>query len=314
MTLRGRKYFKFNRENFENKELIYIDSLFTEISQSSLDAGAWNFLNNEKAELLSKIRRHRTLISVYGKCYYGIKTALNEAFIIEKDLGLFNFLKSVYDGKDLKKWHTTLPFKKMIVFESKSTKKKYGNLEEADALQKMQSEYPEIFNHLLPFKNRAEKRFDKGDYWWELRNCAYYNLFEKPKIIFPNLQNTNKFAFDTGGAYLNAPAVFLPTDDKYLLAILNSKVIWHFLKSICVVRSGGYIEVKPQYFEQIPIPEISNNEKRSFINLVDKILESKKHGKDTTALEAEIDRMVYELYGLTDEEVRVVEGADPTSG
>jgi adenine-specific DNA-methyltransferase len=80
-------------------------------------------------------------------------------------------------------------------------------------------------------------------------------LFDKPKIIFPNLQNNNKFAFDDTGVYLNAPAVFLPSNDKALLAILNTKVVWHFLKSVCVIRSGGYIEVKPQYFEQIPIPE-----------------------------------------------------------
>ena len=84
-------------------------------------------------------------------------------------------------------------------------------------------------------------------------NCAYYDLFEKPKIVFPNLQNSNKFCFDSKNIYINAPAVFLSTDDKSLLAILNSKIIWFFLSSICVVRSGGYIEVKPQYFEQIPI-------------------------------------------------------------
>jgi len=55
----------------------------------------------------------------------------------------------------------------------------------------------------------------------------------------------------------NAPAVILPTNDKFLTAILNSKLVWYFLTNICVVRSGGYIEVKPQYFEQIPLPEIS---------------------------------------------------------
>ena len=91
-----------------------------------------------------------------------------------------------------------------------------------------------------------------------MRNCAYYDLFEKPKIIFPNLQNSNKFALDSEGVYINAPAVFLPNSSKTLLCVLNSKVVWKFLLSICVVRSGGYIEVKPQYFEQIPIPKFKN--------------------------------------------------------
>ena len=87
-----------------------------------------------------------------------------------------------------------MPFKKMIVFEAKSTKKKFGNLDDKKALNEMQTAYPKIFNHLMPFEIAAKKRYDQGEYWWELRNCAYYDLFLKPKIIFPNLQNANKFS------------------------------------------------------------------------------------------------------------------------
>lgn len=129
-------------------------------------------------------------------------------------------------------------------------------------------------NHILPFEERARKRFDQGDFFWELRNCAYYDLFKKPKIVFPNLQNTNKFAYDETGAFINAPAVILPTNDKFLTAILNSKLVWYFLTSICVVRNGGYIEVKPQYFEQIPIPGISEVEKQELQNITNQIISS----------------------------------------
>ena len=196
----------------------------------------------------------------------------------------------------------------MIVFKSKSTKKEFGDIDEETAFLKMKQQYPQIVGHLTPFIEAAKKRYDKGDFWWELRNCAYYDLFEKPKIIFPNLQNTNKFAYDTTGVFLNAPAVFIPTNDKYLLAVLNSKVVWHFLKSICVIRSGGYIEVKPQYFEQIPIPEISLKDQKPFIDLVDKIITAKQQGKDSTELEKKIDEMVYELYDITEEEQKIIEG------
>jgi hypothetical protein len=212
---------------------------------------------------------------------------LNEAFVTENNLGNHNVLKDVYDGKDLKKWATPQPFKKMIVFESKSTSKTLGKLIEDVAFEKMKFGYPEIFSHLEPFKEKAKKRFDKGEFWWELRNCAYYNLFEKPKIIFPNLQNTNKFAFDESGVYLNAPAVFLPSNDKALLAVLNSKVVWHFLKSVCVIRSGGYIEVKPQYFEQIPIPNIDSKTQIKLTELAEKAIQEKAHNQqaDITAIE-----------------------------
>ena len=212
-----------------------------------------------------------------------------------------------------------------------------------------------------------------------MRNCAYYELFEQPKIVFPNLQNSNKFSFDETGAYINAPAVILPTKDKFLTAILNSRLVWYFLTNICVIRSGGYIEVKPQYFEQIPIPEINNQEaleaktdgiiafnskvqkvEKSFLNYlqsqynIEKInkklqnwheldfgefikelnksikkvdgaklskmdemewmevfetkkaeVESLKDEIDKT--DKEIDQMVYKLYDLTEEEIKIVE-------
>lgn len=97
--------------------------------------------------------------------------------------------------------------------------------------------------------------------WFEIQDSVdYYKLFEEPKITWANLQSGNKFSFDNDKYYINAPSVILPSNNKALLCIVNSKLIWEFLKSICVVRSGGYIEVKPQYFEQIPIPKIDNKE------------------------------------------------------
>ena len=303
------KFFKYSKSNFHDKELLYSQTAYTEVTQDKLNSAAWNFINPFEQKILTKIQKNKALRELFGKCYYGIKTALNEAFVTENDLGNYSVLKDVYDGKDLKKWTTPFPFKKMIVFESKSTAKQFGKLDEATALNKMKEEYPDIFKHLEPFKEKATKRYDKGEFWWELRNCAYYDLFEKPKIIFPNLQNSNKFAFDDTGVYLNAPAVFLPSNDKSLLAVLNSKVVWHFLKSICVIRSGGYIEVKPQYFEQIPIPIAGERIKNALIELANEIIELKKQNPAAAAasLEKQIDQLVYQLYDLTEEEIAIVE-------
>ncbi len=303
------KFFKYTKTNFYDKELLNNVSIYTEIAQDKLNTSAWNFINSFEQNVLSKIQKHKSIVEHFGKCYYGIKTALNEAFVTENNLGSYNVLKDVYDGKDLKKWATPQPFKKMIVFESKSTSKTFGKLSEDVAFEKMKISYPEIFNHLEPFKEKAKKRFDKGKFWWELRNCAYYDLFEKPKIIFPNLQNNNKFAFDDTGVYLNAPAVFLPSNDKALLAVINSKVVWHFLKSVCVIRSGGYIEVKPQYFEQIPIPNIDATIQNKLTVLADKAIQAKTNNQqaDITEIENQIDQLVYQLYNLTEEEIKIIE-------
>jgi len=346
------------------------------VLQSTLDENSWAFLNKEKALILSKLEKLPTVKEKYGKSYRGLITGLNKAFIIEKDWPLSEHLKFLYEGKEIKKWHTPTPEQKLILFESGWTKETYGeDLSEEEAFEKVKNDYPKILEHLLPFEKKAKKRYDQGEYWWELRNCAYYDLFEKPKIIFPNLQNSNKFCFDERGVYINAPAVFLPTSSKTLLCILNSTLVWEFLLSICVVRSGGYVEVKPQYFEQIPIPEFKNEdvfEKKAdrMIELTSelqtvqknlrKLLLSKfdieklsrklenwheltfkqflkelKKKKVTLALkeeaewmeyfneqkakadelksqidqtDREIDAMVYELYGLGEEEIGVVEG------
>jgi len=348
-----------------------------EVLQNTLDESSWAFLKKEKALLFNKLQKLPTVKEKYGKSYRGLITGLNKAFIVQNEWPLSDHVKYLYEGKELKKWHTPTPDQKLILFESGWTKETYGEeISEEEALEKVKSDFPTIMEHLLPFEKKAKKRYDQGEFWWELRNCAYYDLFDKPKIIFPNLQNSNKFCLDERGVYINAPAVFLPSASKTLLCVLNSTIVWEFLLSICVVRSGGYIEVKPQYFEQIPIPELKNEdlfEKKAdqIIELtkdlqtiqdnLQKLLLSKfdipklsrklqswheltfkqflkelKKKKVELSLDkeaewldyftqqktqadalktqiaqtdAEIDAMVYELYGLGEEEVQVVEGA-----
>lgn len=304
------EYFKVDEEIYGEKTRIFSKERFKTISQNSMKIDTWNFNFNVKEGVFYKFEQNNRIREIYGKCYYGIKTGLNKAFIVDKYISESEVLKAVYNGKDIKKWLTPEATKWMIVFKNGSTKEEHGTLPEAEALKEMSGKYPEIFDHLLNFEKQAKKRYDKGEYWWELRNCAYYDLFEKPKIIFPNLQNSNKFSFDDSGAYINAPAVFLPTDDIYLLAILNSNLIWHFLTSICVVRRGGYIEVKPQYFEQIPLPDISNEIKQLLTEKVEKMFCAKKNDDQSNInqLEKEIDNIVYQIYNLTDEEIALIEG------
>ncbi|MEQ8628744.1 TaqI-like C-terminal specificity domain-containing protein [Ekhidna sp.] len=304
-------HLKVESNIYEDKNSIFLNSRFKQVNQNTLKETGWNFLKEAEANLINKIESNRSLIDEFGKCYYGIKTALNDAFVVHKDFGEEPSLRLMYDGKDIKKWIAPAPEKKMIVFESKSTKEQFGKLSEKEAHSKMKQAHAKIFEHLDEFEERAKKRYDKGEYWWELRNCAYYDLFEQPKIIFPNLQNSNKFALDEEGVYLNAPAVFLPSNKKWLLGLLNSKVVWYFLKSVCVVRSGGYIEVKPQYFEQIPIATPSDKQHTEIETLVTQILEAKKKDPkaDTSKLETEIDQLVYELYGLTEEEIDIIENS-----
>ncbi len=369
--------FKFTKipKELQTSVISIADVPPVEVLQDTLDSESWSFFPKQKAILLKKLTELPTIRSKYGKCYRGLITGLNEAFLVQNDWSVSEHVKNIYEGKDIKKWKTPAPNQKLVIFESGWTKANFGkDITEEQATEKLKSLYPSIIHHLIEFEEKAKLRYDKGDFWWELRNCAYYDLFDKPKIIFPNLQNSNKFCFDSEGVFINAPAVFLPVTNKTLICLLNSKIVWEFLKSICVIRSGGYIEVKPQYFEQIPVPELKNEEEfeqkadkiikytseiqglnTNFINLLQskydikkpttklqkwfelefkeflielkkakvqlslseeaewmqyfnqqkqKVLELKS---SIEATDKEIDRMVYELYGLTDDEIKIVE-------
>jgi hypothetical protein len=81
-------------------------ALSTILPRSALEQHLWSFDRQGQAELSEKITKHKKLREVFGKCYYGIKTALNDAFITKKDLGNSKHIKPVFEGKDIKKWLT----------------------------------------------------------------------------------------------------------------------------------------------------------------------------------------------------------------
>ncbi|HET7117645.1 MAG TPA: DNA methyltransferase, partial [Hanamia sp.] len=272
--------FNYKKVEKDNLKSFSIDGFYM-INQSLLTKENWTFHDLESSTLIQKIKIHPVVKKLYGKCYYGVKTALNDAFLVPKNLfSNPEHIKPIWEGKDLQKWISIEPGTDLILFKKGWTKSLFGDIDEEDAVKRLTVLFPEIALHLLSFKDKAKARYDQGDYWWELRNCAYYDLFKHPKIVFPNLQNANKFSLDEKGIFINAPAVLVSishldnsiNQGRFLLAILNSKLVWYFLKSICVVRSGGYIEVKPQYFEQIPIPELNINNQQPFIEKADTML------------------------------------------
>ena len=242
-----------------------------EIEQDGLDSDNWSFQSTEMSKVIRKITNYESVRKQYGKCYYGVKTALNDAFIIneetkvllnKKDVKSDELIKPIYEGKDLQKWCNQQLQKYLIC-----THNGYDDVPAIDIDQ-----YPAIKEYLGGFEPQLSKRYDKGNTPYNLRNCAYQSLFYQPKIIWGNLQNSNKFSWDDKGTVISAPACMLPANNKALLAVLNSRIVWLFLTTICVVRNGGYIEVKPQYFEQIPIPPLDNEVGKELSNIVDTML------------------------------------------
>ncbi|MCM8808400.1 MAG: BREX-1 system adenine-specific DNA-methyltransferase PglX, partial [Candidatus Omnitrophica bacterium] len=271
------------------------------------------------------------------KIYFGIKTGFNEAFIIDskkREEILRNcrdkderkrteeIIKPILRGKDIGRYYYRWAGLWVIKIESGWTNK---NRRGKNPEQFFRSQFPAVYDHLISFINFRGKgkglinRDDQGDYWWELRECAYYPEFEKEKIVWQEIVREPSFAYDTTKIYCEA-TTFLMTGSnlKYLLAILNSKPATFFFKHF--YAGGGLGEegyrYKKAFLEQLPIPKISEAEQKPFINLVDKILaitkdedylDNPQKQAKVKKLEKEIDQLVYKLYDLTEDEIKIIE-------
>ena len=173
-------------------------------------------------------------------------------------------------------------------------------------------EYPAIIKHLNKFKKQLQNRnaAERDRYeWYALQRYAadYYKDFEKNKIIYPDISKRPKFTWDESKTFLGNTAYIIPTNEIWLVGLLNSKVLWWFYIYLSSAIRGGFVRYIGQYMEQLPIPAVSGTPKAIIIEHVQSIL-ANPDSPDVPRLEKEIDELVYELYGLTSEEIATVEG------
>jgi adenine-specific DNA-methyltransferase len=311
----------------------YVASNGNELKLSNLNSDSWMISSYIQQSLHSKIKSNSRSLSNYieSHAFRGILTGLTEAFIINtetknkliaEDKNSQQLIKPFLQGRNIKPYARPKADNWLILIPKGFTIKRnlpsnspfylnepiprYGNMESNVAWVWFNKNYPAIANHLIPFKAKAEMRSDKGDYWWELRACDYYKEFENPKIMYQVLQVKPCFIYDDTNHYCNNSMWIIPKNDKFLVGLLNSKMGWWLISKYCTAIQNGF-QLIWKYFGQIPIKNISEKEKKTFIELVDKIIAQKQKGQDTKANETLIDKMVYELYNITSEEQAIIE-------
>ncbi|MBL7828017.1 MAG: Eco57I restriction-modification methylase domain-containing protein [Saprospiraceae bacterium] len=297
----------------------YVQTRRFSVGLQGLSDSGWTLSNQSVQQLLDKLRAAGTPLGEYvqGKIYRGVLTGLNEAFVIDaatrarliaEDPKSEAVIKPFLAGRDIKRYQTPVSDKYLILFEKGVTNRNKG---EQAPEQWLSTAYPAVYNWLKAFEVAAQKRADKGDYWWELRACEYYGEFEREKIMLPDIAIKMEALYDTSKAFCVNTAYMIPVDDKYLLGLLNSTAVLFFYSNITSSIRGGYLRFINQYLTQIPIPETNVSAKQQVESLVTQILAAKRNDPlaDVSGLEMEVDRVVYGLYGLTEEEVKVVEGA-----
>ena len=182
----------------------------------------------------------------------------------------------------------------------------YGNVAAVNV-----DRYPAVKAHLNEHCSRLQARQDQGRTPYNLRNCAYYQEFSREKLFWMDLTERGRFSY-TGRDMFCVNTVYMLSGGpiKYLAGILNTNIITWFMNNYALTSGMGVTRWFSTTVENIPVPRISATKQRPIIRLVDQILEAKAADPeaDTDALEAEIDRWVYALYGLTEEEIAAVEG------
>jgi len=258
---------------------------------SATGGADWRLMDAGAAARIEKMKSAGVALGEYvkGKIYYGIKTGFNRAFVIDgetrkrlikEDPKSAEIIKPLAMGADIKRWRIEPSDRWLIV----------------TPIGIVIDEYPAILKHLSQWEDQLKRRYDKGRHWWELRACSYYNIFERPKIMWGNLGLSPGFSYSFATMYTIAPANVVPTDNLYLLGLLNSGASEQFFADVAIERSGNYLEFKPMYVSQFPVPEASASDRKYIAALAQKCLDKK--GIDCEEEEAQINERVTALYGL----------------
>ena len=184
------------------------------------------------------------------------------------------------------------------------------------AENELKIEYPVLFSHLNSYKQNLSQR-NKAETgityeWYSLQRCAasYIDYFDKEKLIWPLTADKWGFMLDTQKYFLSSGGFLLVSKKislKYILAILNSKLMQFYFSQIGVMTAGGAYTLKKATIERFPLIEVSEKEQQPFIRLVNKIMESKNNDKDTAKQEKELDALICKLYNINDNEITEIE-------
>lgn len=324
------KYLSLNNELLKNYDFeISAIKEFLNISQNSLSKESFAFNDESTNALKTKIEKLGTPLKDWHglNINYGIKTGLNEAFIItteKKDEILANckdedekertakLIRKMLRGRDIKRYRYEWAGL-WVINTHNGYKSKNGEKVEAINIE----HYPSLKKHFDEFYPQLEKRSDKGLTPYNLRNCAYIEEFEKEKIVWNPVSGEYLFSYIKEHIFFNN-SLFMMTLDvfslKYILAFMNSNCYkWLITLKTNLIQTGSYAYGAKDKIERLPIPKInSKNEKlaNELINLVDEILKVKEQDKNanTQELENKINSLVYKLYNLTDDEIKIIEG------
>ena len=266
------------------------------------DSDSWAILSEIEKSIKSKVDAVGTPLKDWDiQINFGIKTGFNDAFIIDSQtrdeilskctceyerIRTTEIIRPILRGRDIRRY--SYQWSNLWIINTHNGIK--GELERVHI-----DDYPAIKQHIDRHWDKVVKRADQGDTPYNLRNCAYLDEFSKPKIIWKRVGSIIRFSYDTTGILgLDSTCFATGESIQYICCVLNSPM-GHYLLNGAPRTGTGDLLISVQAVEPLRFPLISDNQKIIFQELLDKIILGKQ-------LDNEINRLIFDLYGLSEEE------------
>lgn len=317
------EYLEFNNEDItQNKFDSHKENKFTIIDNSLLSNDFWLFSRIEEQAIISKMKKQGSELSSFDSIQIkrGITTGYDAAFIINENSNLYDshLAKRFLRGKDIHRYKVEKNNLKLLFVPWHYPLHENENISGASELAEdtFKNKFNNEYEHLQSFKtelsNRNKSETGKRYEWYALQRCAasYYPLFDEEKIVWGLISGGWDFAFDNKGNLLTSSSFFLTTDTiplKFILALFNSSLYQFYFSIVGEKTAGGAYVFKKTTIEKFLIPNNLSNI-TELIKKVDIIL--KENSIEIIAEhEEDINQIVYGMYDLTDDEIKIVEDA-----
>ncbi|EAI4882299.1 class I SAM-dependent DNA methyltransferase [Campylobacter jejuni] len=316
---------------------------FKMINNKKLSSSFWSFEENSNQEIFSKINQHISVKDLF-RVFVGLQTSKDSVYFLkdcqenknsvkgyskelDKEVEIEKeILKPLLMGDSFHRYEKPIS-NSMVLFpyyrQDNTDVKKMCLYDENE----LKSKFPKAWEYLKECESilraRENGRLSSDDLWWRYIYPKNQTLFNKEKLLCPDICNNTHFVLDNLGEFYFTTTIYgyvrneeyKNLDYKYLMAVLNSSLTWWFLQKTSVVMRGGFYRIKPAYIEKFCIPKINSKNQKlvdELINLVDEILKAKEQNKNasTQELENKINSLVYKLYNLTDDEIKIIKNKE----
>ena len=317
-------------ENIEYKKINSITNIidvlnepnYQSFNQSNFGKENWVLKNDKHNHLLNKLQTFPELgeIAVINS---GCFTGFDKAFFVDDETILQNNLeeaviKPIIMGKEPKKYNLQDPVKKCI-YPYQLGANNHTEIIEEDVFKES---FPNCYEYLTRYKSDLENRMDSrktfkemGRVWYSYTRKGLINIFDKKKILVGYIVPKNTYCLDDIGYMFSVGRVFAiqPNDDQVteiILGILNSSLSEFLMTSLCPIKQGGFYKISSQYLNSFPLPPLDKLEGKEIKELVNRIQMDRANGiNNSNGIEKQIDKLVNQLYDLTEEEIKIIENS-----